>query len=74
MMLSNDITSFMQWWLTQIINIIRFAFETMASIEFMGTNLLEVIIAINIIAVIIKVFMTIQPNWVRIVGNEERRK
>lgn len=57
-----DITNFMTWFINQIINIFTFIFNLLDSIEFMGTTLLKVILFIQILAIIIKILLTVSKN------------
>lgn len=57
--MTNDITTFMQWFLQQFLTIIGWCFNTLDNITFMGTSLLKVLIAINIIGIILTIFLSI---------------
>lgn len=74
MILDVDITNFMTWFLNQIISIFSQAFNILDSIKFLGTSLLQVIIAINVIAIILKVFLSIQPNLNKIAPEGKKKK
>lgn len=68
-----DITSFMQWWIQQVINILTQCFNILQSIEFMGTNLLAVITTIIIIGVALPVLITIPTSGIETIINTGER-
>lgn len=59
-----DISSFMSWFIAQVVRIFTFSFNTLNSITFGGTSLLKVIIFINIIVPFLYLVITIpiSPN------------
>lgn len=54
-----DITNFMQWFIQQVVTMFQQLFGILEDIEFMNTNLLQVIVTIIIIGAIIPVLLTI---------------
>ena len=54
-----DITNFMQWFIQQVVSMFQQLFGILEDIEFMGTNLLQVIVTIIIIGAIIPILLTI---------------
>lgn len=54
-----DITEFMTWWLSQVLQLFTKIFNLLDSIQFMGTSLLKVILTILILSVLIPVILTI---------------
>ena len=54
-----DITNFMTWFISQVVNIFSFVFTTLDSIEFLGTSLLQVILTILILGSLLSVVLTI---------------
>lgn len=54
-----DISNFMTWFLSQVINIFTYTFNTLNSITFMGTSLLKVILTITILGALLPVLLTI---------------
>ena len=54
-----DITDFMIWWLSQVLQLFTKIFNLLDSIQFMGTSLLKVILTILILSVLIPVILTI---------------
>ena len=57
-----DITDFMTWWLSQVLQLFTKIFNLLDSIEFMGTSLLRVIVTILILSVLIPVILTISKS------------
>ena len=57
-----DITEFMTWWLSQVLQLFTKIFNLLDSIEFMGTSLLRVIVTILILSVLIPVILTISKS------------
>lgn len=58
-----DISTFMTWFVTQIVRIFTYTYTTLNSITFGGTSLLKVIIFINVIVPFIYLVITIpRPN------------
>lgn len=54
-----DITEFMTWFLSQVLQLFTKIFNLLDSIQFMGTSLLKVILTILILSVLIPVILTI---------------
>ena len=59
MLLANDMTQFMTWWLNQVLTILQWLWTELENITFMGTNLLDVLIAIVVISIILNIFLSI---------------
>lgn len=57
-----DITEFMTWWLSQVLQLFTKIFNLLDSIQFMGTSLLKVILTILILTVLIPVILTISKS------------
>lgn len=55
----SDISSFMTWFINQVINIFKFCFDILDSITFSGTSLLRVFLTILVLSVLIPVVLTI---------------
>lgn len=68
----SDISSFMTWFINQVIYIFKFCFDILDSITFSGTSLLRVILAIFILSVLIPVVLTIAKG-VDYVGSKSER-
>jgi hypothetical protein len=62
MLILYDISIFMIKFLNEVVRIFKFTFDTLQSIEFMGTNLLQVLLTIYILGAILPVFLTIINN------------
>lgn len=56
-----DISNFMSWFLSQLLRIFTFTYNTLNNITFGGTSLLKVIIFINVIVPFLYLVITI-PN------------
>lgn len=73
-----DISNFIQWFVTQVVEIFSQLFSILDSITFSGTSLLKVITGILIISTLIPIIMTIAPtgtyNTGEKVGKNERKK
>lgn len=69
-----DITYFIKWFVSQVIKIFTFVFNTLDSIKFMGTSLLSFIINILIISALITVILTINQVPVVIGSKSEQIK
>lgn len=54
-----DISTFMTWFLNQVVRIFTFTFTTLDSITFMGTSLLKVILTITILGALLPVLLTV---------------
>lgn len=54
-----DISTFMTWFLNQVINIFTYTYNTLNSITFMGTSLLKVILTITILGAMLPVLLTV---------------
>lgn len=59
MLICYDISTFMTWFLSQVLSIFTFVFSTLNSIEFMGTSLLKVLLTITIIGALLPVLLTV---------------
>lgn len=57
-----DITEFMTWFLSQVLQLFTKIFNLLDSIQFMGTSLLKVILTILILSVLIPVILTISKS------------
>ena len=57
-----DITEFMTWWLSQVLQLFTKIFNLLDNIQFMGTSLLKVILTILILSVLIPVILTISKS------------
>lgn len=59
-----DISSFMSWFIQQVVRIFTYTYTTLNNITFAGTSLLKVIIFINIIIPFLYLVITIpiSPN------------
>lgn len=57
-----DITEFMTWWLSQVLQLFTKIFNLLDSIQFMGTSLLKVVLTILILSVLIPVILTISKS------------
>ena len=57
-----NITNFITWFINQVIIIFSKVFNLLNSIECLGTSLLKVILFIQILAIIIKLLLTISNN------------
>lgn len=57
-----DITNFMTWFIDQVVSLFTSIFDLLASISFMGTNLLMVIVTITILVPLLNVVLTISKN------------
>lgn len=71
-----DISYFMTWFISKVIEIFTYTYETLNDIEFAGTSLLKVIIFINIIIPFLYLVLTI-PNGANTAynrGYKESRK
>lgn len=54
-----DITSFMEWFVSQAVSIFTFTYTTLNNITFGGTSLLKVIIFLNVIVPFLYIIITI---------------
>lgn len=68
----SDISSFMTWFINQVINIFKFCFDILDSITFSGTSLLRVFLTILVLSVLIPVVLTIAKG-VDYVGSKSER-
>lgn len=69
-----DITSFMNWFLDQVIKIFTFVFNTLDSITFWGFSLLDFIIGISVIGAMLTVLFTFAPSTSKMVTMSDRDK
>lgn len=69
-----DISNFITWWFNQVITIIQQAFSIIDNIKFLGTSLLDVIIAIIIIGIILRIFLSIAKGTGTTIRNGKERK
>ena len=60
----NDITSFMTWFLNQVISIFSYVFSTLNSITFMGTSLLKVLLTITILGAILPAIGVVSMEYI----------
>lgn len=67
-----DISNFMSWFITQVVNIFKWFYNLLNSITFGGTSLLKVLVTIVILVPLISVVLTINQN-VNIIGNRSDR-
>ena len=65
-----DITSFMTWFLNQVVSIFTFTYSTLNNITFMGTSLLKVILTIGILSALLPVILTLVQR--QSIGAEQR--
>lgn len=56
-----DISSFMSWFITEVVSIFTYSYNLLNSIQFGGTSLLKVIIFINIIIPFLYLIITVTP-------------
>lgn len=54
-----DISTFMSWFVSQVVNIFTYTFTTLNNITFGGTSLLKIIVFINIIVPFLYIIITI---------------
>lgn len=54
-----DISNFMTWFINQVVSIFTELFRILQNIQFLGTNLLQVIVTIIIISSILPILLTI---------------
>lgn len=57
-----DITDFMTWWLSQVLQLFTKIFNLLDSIQFMGTSLLKVILTVLILSILMPVILTISKS------------
>ena len=57
-----DITEFMTWWFSQVLQLFTKIYNLLDSIQFMGTSLLKVVLTILILSVLIPVILTISKS------------
>ncbi len=67
-----DISNFMSWFITQVVNIFKWFYNLLNSITFGGTSLLKVLVTIVILVPLISVVLTINQN-VNVIGNRSER-
>lgn len=57
-----DISNFMSWFVSQVVRIFTWCFNTLDSIQFGGTTLLRVLVTIVILVPLLSVFLTLGKN------------
>lgn len=67
-----DITNFMTWFISQVVNMFTWFFSLLDNIKFGGTSLLKVCITISILVPLVTVLLTIVSN-VSIKGSRSER-
>lgn len=67
-----DISNFMIWFITQVVNIFKWFYNLLDSITFGGTSLLKVLVTIVILVPLISVVLTINQN-LNVIGNRSER-
>lgn len=67
-----DISSFMSWFVNQVITIFTKCFNIMDNLQFGGTSLLKVIITIVILVPLLSVILTISQS-VSVIGQKSER-
>lgn len=67
-----DISNFMSWFITQVVNIFKWFYNLLNSITFGGTSLLKVLVTIVILVPLLSVVLTINQN-VNVIGNRSER-
>lgn len=67
-----DISNFMSWFITQVVNIFKWFYNLLDSITFGGTSLLKILVTIVILVPLISVVLTINQN-VNVIGNRSER-
>lgn len=67
-----DISNFMSWFITQVVNIFKWFYNLLDSITFGGTSLLKILVSIVILVPLISVVLTINQN-VNVIGNRSER-
>lgn len=67
-----DISNFMSWFITQVVNIFKWFYNLLDSITFGGTSLLKVLVTIVILVPLISVVLTINQN-LNVIGNRSER-
>lgn len=67
-----DITNFITWFVSQVVNIFSKCYSILDSITFAGTSLLRVIITIIILGSLVGVFLTLSKS-VNVIGQRSER-
>lgn len=67
-----DISNFLSWFITQVVNIFKWFYNLLDSITFGGTSLLKVLVTIVILVPLISVVLTINQN-LNVIGNRSER-
>lgn len=67
-----DITNFMTWFVSQVVNIFSWFFNILDSLQFGGTSVLRVLITIVILIPLVGVFLTLFKNDFRFNSTSER--
>ena len=67
-----DISNFMTWFVSQVVNIFSKVFGILDSITFAGTSLLRVLITITILVPLVGVFLTLSKS-VNVMGQRSER-
>lgn len=65
-----DITNFMSWFVSQVVNIFTQAFNILDSITFSGTSVLKVLVTIIILSTLLGVILTISSPGLSFRGNK----
>lgn len=74
MIILHDISNFMTWFVSQVVNIFSFCYSTLASLEFGGTNLLNVLLTIFVLSTLIPILITIVENKGTLSINESKSR
>lgn len=67
-----DITNFMTWFVSQVVDIFSWFFGILDSITFAGTSMLKVLITVVILVPLVGVFLTLTKN-ATVVGQKSER-
>lgn len=73
MISSVDITSFMNWFLTQFTKMLKTCYDILDSITFWGFSLFDWILGISIIGAMSAVLFTFAPSTVNMITRGEKR-
>lgn len=71
--INHDISSYMSWWVSNVINMVGYCWNTLDSIQFAGTSILRVLIWTTILGALFKVTLTI-PQGITRMGSERRKE
>lgn len=69
-----DITNFMTWFISQVINMFTWIFNTLDSITFAGTSLLRISVTIFILSCLIPIILTVGKSSSVVASRSERVK